>query len=142
MHASRICHRSEKINGLTLFFSQIFALGKQNLGYSILTYSLSCSSIFNEGCWFFKIGLISRIRGDDNSGPALGKIVKQVELRFLYSLSLARSSHSLFTHSYNPIFFTNKMSKNDLNLTLSFHIIILMYFKRNSTFYDEMLHKH
>ena len=53
------------------------------MGYSILTYSLCCSSIFNEDRWFFEINLISRILGDDNSGLALGKIVKYVEFRDL-----------------------------------------------------------
>lgn len=67
-------HRSEKNKMVSYCFSPSFCLGQVGLGYSIFTYSLSCSSIFNEDCWFFEMSLISRIFGDDNSGWPLAKL--------------------------------------------------------------------
>lgn len=68
------------------------------MGYSILTYCLSCSFTFNEDSWFFEISLISRIFGDDNSGLALGKIVKYVELGIFDHHSFSLCSHPIFTY--------------------------------------------
>lgn len=79
-------------------FSPSFCLEQVELGYSILTSSLSCSSIFNEDCWLFQISLISRIVGNDNSRLAMSKMVKYVELGILDAPSFSPFSHPLFTH--------------------------------------------
>lgn len=120
-------HRSEKNKMASHSVSLSFCLGQVGLGYSILTYPPSCSSIFNEDCWFFEISLISRLFGDDNSGLALGKIVKYVELGIVDPVSYCLPTLILLSH-LTPFLFlsTNKMNKNSSSLTLSPHKITLL----------------
>lgn len=131
MLAFRIMSQVREKKWSYIVFLQVFALGKQDWGYSILTYSLFCSSIFNEDSWFFEISLISRIFGDDNSGLALGKIVKYVELGIFDSLSLSLSLHPLFTYLLlQPLLcsFLQTKNKNSSNLTLSPYTITFLLF--------------
>lgn len=109
--------------------SPSFCLGQRGLGYFILTCLLSCLSIFNEDCWFFEINLISRVFGEDNSGLALGKILKYVELGIGDAVSHYLLTPVLLSHLNNPIsvpFYKYKMNKSNSNLTLSLHRITLL----------------